>query len=175
MRVVALSRQIYTSPSAKKKHILGISLIVILLALIAGAVIYSLNVRYKPPEHDVRAQKGLPKVDENYLFGRIESDYGYRFFMAGNLFRQEDGSVNIYFTNPAGSEVDLMAEIYDDSSGELLFRSGLLYPAEYVDNLPPLGKYENEYRDILVKVYALEKDDHTSAGTTELRLALQPW
>ena len=168
-------RQTYDSITVKKNNRRGGAVIAVIILAILAVVIYGINIKYRPPEHEAHATSGKPEVDESFLYRTIESDFGYSFAMAANLYRQEDGSVRIFLTNPSENDFYLMCEVYDMDTAELYYKSGLLSPGEYVDSLKPEGDFENVFHNISVKVYALDMEDYTSEGTTELNLALQPW
>lgn len=169
------SRQIFISERDRKKKLAGIILITALLVACAAVLIYSLTVRYSPPALDKNRQTGVPIVEGSYLYKQLESDFGYSFSMAANLYRQEDGTVNVYFTNPEDNQVSLMCEILDAATGDSLYKSGRIEPGEYVEKLKPSKDFQNILYNIVVKVYAFEPDTYLSAGTTELRMILQPW
>ncbi len=168
-------RQVYTSAEDTIRILrsLIITGAVFVIAIVVGIV--SSQLRYHPPEHDENAKSGLPIVEDSYLYREIETDFGYSFSMAANLYRQEDGSLNLYLTNPETNDVDLMCEINDMESGQLLYKSGRILPGEYLVNIPCAEEFENDYHDVSVRIYAFDREKFTSEGTTELSLALQPW
>ncbi len=168
-------KQNYSSFNDKKHIIYALALAGFILIITVLVAIISQNLSYSPPEHDQACISGTPEVDDGYLYKEIDSHFGYSFSMAANLYRQEDGSVNIYLTNPKSNDIDILCEIYEKDSALLLYKSGRICPNEYLPSLVCKEEVENKYRDILVKIYAFKKDDFTSAGTTELNLALQPW
>ena len=168
-------RQVYRSVAADRRRRAETILIIILAALFTVLLIFGLHRLYSPPARDKTAQKGTPAVDESYLYKRVDSDFGYSFSLAANLYRQEDGSVKIYLTDPDMNSVDLVCEVHDSDTGDLLYKSGRISPGEYVETLSPAAEVDNAKRDITVSVYALNSDTYKSEGTTELNLVLQPW
>ena len=169
------SRQLFSHSGPDKKRLMGLIIIGIVALLCIAAIIFSMKVSYKPPGFEAKAVQGIPAVDESFLSKEIKSDFGYRFYMAANLYRQEDGSVYIYLTDPSDNEVNLMCEVYDADTEELYYKSGVISPGEYVEALRPKKDFSNVYHDIIVRVYAFEPETYISEGTTELKLALQPW
>ena len=169
------SRQVYQSVMGKKKNRILLIVIIFILFLSILALGAGLYIKYSPPELEPMAVKGTPEVSEGYLYDTVQTDFDYIFVMAANLYRQEDGSVNIYLTNPEQNEVSIMCEIMDAVDGTVYYKSGRLLPGEYVENLKPQIDFSNTPHDIKVKVYAFEQDTYLSAGTTELKLVLQAW
>ena len=169
------SRQIFESERDKRKRRNGLIVIAALLAVCVVAVIISLTVKYAPPALDSSRVKGAPTVDGSYLYKEVKSDFDYTLYMAANLYRQADGSVNIYLTNPPSNNVSLMCEITDLTTQEVYYKSGRIEPGEYIENLPADHEFDNTVHNVMVKVYAFEPDTYESAGTTELKLVLQPW
>ena len=94
--------------------------------------------------------------------------------MAANLYQQQNGDVNIYFTNPISNSVLLRCEILDKDTGKRLYNTGYINPGEYIESVNN-SRVNNEKYDVIVKVYAYTDESFTSEGTTELSLMLQPW
>lgn len=172
---MAARRQVYRSVIADRRRTTQTIILILLLIFFLGFLMFGLHRLYSPPAHDKTAEKGAPAVDDSYLYKRIDSDFGYSFSLAANLYRQEDGSVNIFLTDMAENSVDLLCEIHDTDTGELLYKSGRICPGEYVKTLFPVAEFDNAKRDITVSVFALNSDTYKSEGTTELKLVLQPW
>lgn len=156
-----------------KKLLLVIGLVLAILAV--SLFVWGKTLKYHPPAGEINVAEGIPEVDEGYLYEEIESEYGYSFSIAANLYRQENGSCNVYFTNPSTNTVNLMCQIEDAHSGKLLYKSGVIQPGQYVENLSPSRNFKNEQRDIRVSVYAFAPDTWYSEGTTNLKMILQPW
>lgn len=173
--MVAKTRQIYRSNMGRFRFRVGLILLLLILIACIVAVVYSLVVRYIPPAHEKSAQNGIPVVKESYLYKTVTSDFGYSFSMAANLYQREDGSVSVFLTNPIENEVSLLCEIRDMETGQLYYKSGLLSPGEFVENLKPGSGFTNELHNVKVTVLAFEPETYLSAGTTELKLVLQPW
>ena len=168
-------RQTYKTVMGKNKARIGI-IVLIAILVVAGAIcIYSLNLKYAPPSLEKNVVSGVPNPSENYLYGELKTNFDYSISMAANLYQQEDGSVNIYLTNPADSEVSIMCEIYDMETDELYYKCGRIEPGYYIESLEPISEIENVQHDVVAKIYAFGLEDYTSAGTTELNLVLQPW
>ena len=172
---MTIRRQTVHTRIGRNKRIAGFAILALLLTGCIGVVIKTLATRYEPPALEEMRKQGVPEVEEGYLYTTLDSNFGYAFQLAANLYRQEDGSLNIYLTNPAESGVHILCEITDAETGEMYYRCGRLEPGTYVENLPPLIDFENKMRDIDVKVYAFTKEDFTSAGTTTMRMVLRPW
>ena len=164
---------LYSKMERKRRKIL-IPIIVIISVVFIGLIIFGLVARFKPPSHDSSAVKGVPEVDENYLYGTAQTEYGYIIQMAANLYQQKNGDVNIYFTNPISNTELLRCEIIDQDTDKVLYNTGYINPGEYIESVNN-SSVDNEEYDVIVKVYAYVDDSFESAGTTELSLKLQPW
>ena len=158
---------------AKRKRAMMIAAIFITVTL-AAAIIFAINYQhsYTPPPFESRAVVGVPHPPEMLKHTRIDAG-SFAFKIAGVLQQQEDGSLQIYLTNPEENEVYLMCEILT-SDGEAIYRSGLLRPGEYVVSLPPIAVLGDDSMDVRINIYALERDFFFSAGTVTLRNILQP-
>lgn len=169
------SRQSYRSVMRRKSRTILTLVILGILCLSIIAIIAGRMIKYRPPAHDEKAVSGEPVVSEDYLYREMSTDFGYSFLMAANLYRQEDGALNIYLTNPKTNEVNIRCEIKDRDRGTLYYKSGLILPGEYVTELKPETKFSNEPHNVDVIIYAFEPDTYLSAGTTNLKLVLQAW
>lgn len=158
-----------------QNKIIKISLIVLVLLCI-GVVVYNRNYKpvFVPPDFDPAAQAGVPAPPENMSYGGIEAPQAFKFYIAGTLFQQEDGTVLQYLTNPKDSGVNLLCEIVD-KNGEVLYKSGLIQPGYYLERLDPIKKIKNEAIEVDVKVYAYEPETYYSKGVISLGNTLQPW
>ena len=169
------SRQIYYPITDRRKRALGFAVLTFVLAGCLAVVLKTVLIEYKPPALEKESHKGSPQVEEKYLYREIETDFGYSFGIAANLFRLEDGSIDICFTNPASNTVSIRCEVTDAETGKLYFQSGRLEPGTYVMNLPALTEPDGVKHEVYAKIYAFLPKDYTSAGTTTLHLTLQPW
>ncbi len=168
-------RQIYHSTANRKKSIMAAVITAFIFIGFLMVLLISRYNKYSPPELDDKRQTGIPAPDEKYLYETIDTDYGYSFRIAANLFRQKDGSVMIYFTNPAENSVSLMCAVNDTDDGTVYYKSGRINPGEYIEKLDPNIEFENEVKNITVRIYAFEPTNYTSAGSTNLKMVLQPW
>ena len=163
------------SQMARTRMVFVLSCIAIAFAVIVGIAIWKNCFVYAPPARESNAKMGTPTPDGHYLYSGLNTDFGYQVMLAANLYRQEDGSLNIYFTNTAANEVLLLCEIVAEDSGDTLYKSGLLKPGEYVESLSPCMDFPNEATMVLVKIYAFEPKTYYSAGSTVLNVTLQAW
>jgi len=166
--------QLLFSRMERRKKSIYIPIVVIISIIAIGLLTYTLVVRYTPPSHDSDAIKGVPEVEESYLYGSVKTEYGYAIQMASNLYQQQNGDVNIYFTNPVSNSVLLRCEIIDKDTERILYSTGYINPGEYIQSVNN-SRVDNKKYDVIVKVYAYTDDSFTSEGTTELSLMLQPW
>ena len=169
-----MREQLLFSKMERKRRIIIIPIIVIVSLISIGLIVFTLVARFKPPGHDDSAKKGAPTVSEDYLYGTATTEYGYSLQMASNLYQQQNGDVNIYFTNPISNNVLLRCEIIDKDTGKTLYDMGYINPGEYIESINN-SSVDNKKYDVIAKVYAYTDESFTSEGTTELSLILQPW
>ena len=174
MSKVPTGEQLLFSRMERRRRRIIIPVIVAISIISVSLIVYILMTRYMPPSHDFTAQKGAPEVGKEYLYGTVKTEYGYTIQMAANLYQQQNGDVNIYFTNPISNSVLLRCEILDKDTGKQLYNTGYINPGEYIESVNNSGVDNNKY-DVIVKVYAYTDESFTSEGTTEISLMLQPW
>lgn len=169
------SRQIVRSGMEVKRRVILLIIILISVAAVAGVVIYSMFIKYEPPKFEANASAGTPTPEEGFLYGEVDSGFGYRFWIASNLYQQEDRKLKVFLSNPSENKVNIMCEVRKADDDELLYESGLIRPGEYVESLDPKDEFENIKYDVNVKIHAFEPETYHSAGSTTLKLVLQPW
>ncbi|MDD3219687.1 MAG: hypothetical protein PHC41_12685 [Lachnospiraceae bacterium] len=161
--------------TGKKQKIIIFSVFLLLvIAAILLLVVKVMPKSYTPPKFDETAVLGEPIPDAHFAYDEISVENGFSFFVAGNIYQQEDGSVYLYLTNPEGSDYILQGEILDES-GEVLYSTGAIKSGSYVEKLKPLKEIENKAMKVEMRIYAFEKDTWYSRGTISLNNTLQPW
>ena len=130
---------------------------------------------YVPPNFEKNKMEGIPEPDEHFMYGTIETDYGYTFSMATNVYQQEDGSVFVYFTNYEDNNVNMMCEIVNEENGETYYKSGVIVPGQYIEKLAPVKKFSNEAFDAQIMIYSFEEGTWYSGGTVEIAATVQAW
>ncbi|MEG2054414.1 MAG: hypothetical protein RR052_05665 [Oscillospiraceae bacterium] len=156
------------------KKIIFLAIGVALAVLIVALCYRALNPPYTPPPFEKMAVSGVPTPPDNMGYGEISAEGGFAFFIAGTMYQQEDGSLLVYFTNPKYSEANLQCEIKNEN-GDVIYKSGVLRPGEYVERLQPQTKLANEATKIELDVYAFEPETWYSKGTINLQNVLQPY
>lgn len=132
------------------------------------------TIPYIPPPFEPNAVEGIPEPPTNMGYSPVDAEGGYAFALAGNLYRQENGDLCIYFTNPDDSNVWMMCEIESHDYG-VIYKSGVLKQGEYIERLTPLTEFPNEATKIEIKIYGFEPENWQSKGTVYLNTTLQPW
>jgi len=157
---------------SKRARVWVITAVILITALAAATFAASYQPPYKPSPFEPDAVAGKPEPPENFGYSEIDAAGRFTFGLAGVMYRQEDGSLRVYFSNPEESEAYLMCEIIDPK-GATLYRSGLLRPGEYVVSLYPVTKPNHEAVNIEIKVYALDPEHYYSIGMVTLDNILQ--
>lgn len=143
--------------------------------LFAAIIIFAVHYepQYKLPLFESKAESGLPNPPKNFDYQAIPTEE-WQCYIAATTYQQEDGSLKVYFTNPEGNEAYLMCEV-TDSTGKILYKSGIIIPGNYVESLYPIKKLKNEAIEIEIKIYAFEPEYYYSLGTLIIRNVLQPY
>ena len=161
--------------SGLRQKVIGILLIMVLFG-IAGMCLWMSSIEvYIPPEFEGNAITGVPKPDEHFRYGTVETDYGFAFSMATNVYQQEDGSVFVYFTNYEDNNVNMMCEIVNEENGETYYKSGVITPGQYIEKLVPVMEFPNEAFDARIMIYSFEEGTWYSGGTVEIAATVQAW
>lgn len=166
--------QLYQSPRQEKRIWFIRIAVMLLVAVLAGILIYTYQNRYVPPKHDTSAKTGMPQVEASYLYGDVYTAFGYHFSLASNLYQNANKEVCIYLTNPAENNIYLLCEMKDIKTGKTLYKTDYIKPGEYIERIKN-ESVKNTHYDVELIVYAFNMTDFTSEGTTNLQLELQPW
>ena len=168
---------------AKTGRSLNIILAVLLCAGLMVNIMRTTTVRlpwsksiYIKPPLDKTATYGMPikSSTEPFSYSQGELGNGINFNMATTLYRQKDGSIIVYLTNPVNSSTYLLCEI-KDQNGRIVAKSGRVAPGKYVADLKPKSAWENEAMPITVFIYAMDLKEGYSLGSLEYETTLQPW
>lgn len=154
---------------------MGIFLIIFLFSIAGICLWISKNEIYIPPEFEINAVDGIPVPDEHFMYGTIETDYGFVFSMATNVYQQEDRCVYVYLTNYEDNNVNMMCEIVNKNTGETYYKSGVITPGQYVEKLMPSMEFPNEAFDAQIMIYSFEEGSWHSGGTVEITAIVQAW
>ena len=142
-------------------------LLTVVFALTA-VFLYTYEKPHKPPPFEENAQIGVPEIpDDNTHYSVLDTGNFHVGFL-GIIERGDDDSLTVYFTNPQENDVYLMCMIADTDGNEL-YKSGLLRPGEYVNELSPIAKVKGEFENAVVEVYAFEPETYYSRGSIVLQ------
>lgn len=124
---------------------------------------------FTPPPFEENAVSGVPAVPEGLGWGELDAK-AYRASVCG-VIRVENGSADVWFTNPESNAVWLKLRILD-KNGNILGETGIIKPGEYVqrisfDTLPQSGDA------IMLKLMAYEPETYHSAGAVTLNTTIQ--
>lgn len=161
--------------SSLRQKILFILLMLVMFGIAGICLWISENGVYVPPEFETNAINGTPQPDEHFMYGTLETDYGFTFSIATNLYQQEDGSVYVYFTNYDDNNANMMCEIINEDNGKTYYKSGVIVPGQYIEKLSPATKFPNEAFKAKVMIYSFEEGTWYSAGTVEISAMVQGW
>lgn len=161
--------------SGLRQKVIWILLIVVLLGIAGICYWISKEGVYIPPKFEKNVLEGIPKPDAHFMYGTIETDYGFTFSMATNIYQQEDGSVFVYFTNYEDNNVSMMCEIVNEETGETYYKSGVITPGQYMEKLLPVKEFPNEAFNAQIMIYSFEEGTWYSGGTVEIAATVQAW
>jgi len=159
--------------SLKKRVIIFISIISTLAFTAAALFALLYNAPYNPPPFEPKALQGTPQPPDDSGYSIIDAAGNFTVGAAGNMQYDEDGSLQIYLTNPKENDVYIMCAI-TDAAGKTLYKSGLLRPGEYVVSFDPIIKQKEAFgeAEIAVKIYAFEPENYYSMGAITLKSSI---
>lgn len=170
-----IRKQSVVVQSGLRKKVVGILLLLGLFSIAGICLWITERGIYVPPEFEKNVIEGVPKPEEHFMYGTLETEYGYRFSMATNIYQQEDRSAYVYLTNYEENNVKMMCEIRNQETGEICYKSGVILPGQYVEKLVPVTEFPNEAFDAMIMIYAFEEESWYSAGTVEIAATVQAW
>ena len=126
------------------------------------------TLKFVPPSFSEDFEYGAPKVpdDKVHSYREIYKD-GMTFtsYICGEVVI-ENGSADVYFTNPKGNSVWMKLRVFN-SKGDVIAETGLIRPNEYIksvkfDTIPENGE------KIVMKIMTYEPYTYESAGAVPL-------
>ncbi len=168
-------RKQYAGSIVLHRGLYVVILAVILLALGVGSFLKRKEEDYKNPSFEVNAIQGKPEEGDEYGYAEGETEYGFTFGLAQNLYLQEDKTLVLEAANPQQNDVYLKYVITEEESSKVLFETGVLKPGEYVSSLEPATDLENEFQKVQITVYAFDPETWYSRGKVNVEWQIQPW
>lgn len=158
------------------KILLGIAGVLCVVCIVCvGVMFYALEAsrvkteKFVPPPFEASASTGTPEVPEDLGWQEMDAQ-AYKFSICG-VFTPQNGSADIWLTNPKNNKVWMKVRVLD-MDGNTLGETGLIKPGEYVRNV----KLETEPKaddNIQLKIMAYEPDTYYSAGTVSLNTTVK--
>lgn len=170
-------KRTYQKPSYERKRLIWLVFIGMLACLcVAGTCFFQYkNQQYKPPKFEENAVKGEVEVGGKFNHSVASTDYGFSFGIAKNLYLQKDKSLVVMAANSEKNSKYLQYQIIDKGTKEVLYKTGILRPGEYVEKINPASEVKNKKYEIIIQINAFEPDTWYSAGKIEIGWLLQPW
>jgi len=153
-----------------KRLIIILAAAALVLAAVLTAVIIRSNSQSKftPPEFDAAAVEGMPAPPESLHWAK--ADLTLYTVYAASVLTVQDGSTDIYFTNPAENAVWVKLRLLD-AQGAVLGETGLLKPGQYVQKIK-LEKIPADGSAVSLKIMAYEPDTYHSAGSAAMKTTI---
>lgn len=168
-------KQSFVVKSEVRRNAKYLLLVTVLFAVAVICFWASRQEFYTPPEFEKNPSVGIPEVDEHFMYGTVETEYGFRFSMATNVYQQADQSAYVYFTNYEENAVNMMCEIRNAENGQICYRSGVITPGQYIEKLFPVTEFPNEAFEANIMIYTFEEGSWHSGGTVEISATVQAW
>lgn len=152
------------------RRVIIIVAVAVSAALIIGAIVFMNTRTYEPPAFDVNAVTGEPIVPEElgYGIGGASDDSSFKAGLASKWVREQDGSLPVWFTNPAENDVYLLIRVTRAEDQKVIYESGLIRPGEYVEKLTPLESLSSDPINVDAAIYSFDPDNYHSMGTFHL-------
>lgn len=164
----------YSKASRKTRVLYAARLGVILMALIVtGILVFQrLNTTpaFVPPAFDKSAQVGEPTPDLDLGYTAVNVEQGFEIRLCGRLF-VKNNEVEINLTNPISNDVWMMTELQDEN-GQVLAKSGIIKPGEYVQSITLLKKVTVAETNVKIVVIGYAPDTYASRGTVGMKTVL---
>lgn len=170
------NREIPQFSKTSKRNIIVYGLIigVIIVALIFTGiyVIGRLNAtpEFIPPGFDASAQIGEPTPPLDFGYTTVNVEQRFDIKLCGRLFAQNN-TIDIYLTNPASNNVWMMTEVQDEN-GEVLAKSGIIKPGEYVQSIALAKNVTAAETNVKIVVIGYDPDSYASRGIVGMNTTL---
>ena len=119
---------------------------------------------FTPPPFALDAQSGVPQAPENLGWSMLDARV-YRVGICGEV-RIQDGSADLWLTNPEDNNLWLKLRVLDEK-GNVLAETGLIRPGEYLQTVD-FTQMPSPGEKIQLKIMAYEPQTYYSAGSVVL-------
>jgi hypothetical protein len=149
-----------------------ITVYAIFVAAVVCFALYTLYEKYTPgatiafaaPESEAKAVAGTPSnVDDSLNYTQIAIGDELSVSMCGNLYANEDNTIDVYFTSDA-SNTSWVRLILLDAEGAEIASTGLVSPGEYVQQVELNEKLESPI-EATVKILTYNPETYISEGS----------
>jgi hypothetical protein len=126
--------------------------------------------KYIPPAFDSSAQIGEPTPPADLGYTSMAVEQGLCIKLCGRLF-VKNNSVDLYFTDPKSNDVWLMIKL-QDKNGNVLAKSGIIKPGEYIKSVSMLKSITADKTNIKIVVAAFSPNTYISKGSVSVETVL---
>lgn len=141
--------------------------VIVMIAVLANPKVGEPQA-FTPPPFEEAAASGVPNVPEGLGWGELDAKV-YKASVCG-VIRVEDGSADVWFTNPESNTLWLKLRILD-KDGNIVGETGIIKPGEYVQSVAfyavPAGG-----EAVSLKLMAYEPETYHSAGAVTLNTTI---
>lgn len=124
---------------------------------------------FTPPPFDATAVQGTPEVPEGLGWSEIDAQV-YRASICSVIIAEE-GTADVWLTNPENNEVWLKLRLID-SSGQVLGETGIIRPGEYVQSVKLNTEVETG-ESVSMKLMGYVPETYYSAGSVTLNTSIE--
>lgn len=144
-----------------------IALVVMTAALAANTI--QKQKEFTPPPFEAAAVSGTPDVPEGLGWSELDAQ-AFKAAVCG-VITAEDGSADVWLTNPETNEVWLKLRVLD-LEGTVLGETGLIRPGEYVQSVA-FTEVPESGSALALKLMAYEPETYYSAGAVTLNTVMK--
>jgi hypothetical protein len=151
-----------------------ISLLVI-VPILAGVIIYQILNPVNSLEYEENVMVGLmPGVDRDALLASLQAntDNSAVAFSINAMPTVVGTSMDLFFENPAENEKDIQLTIYEDETGEEIYKSKAIRGGNYLSTVTLLKEFEPGSYAATAQIIALDTETHEQIGETAAGLTL---
>ena len=152
-----------------KQILLGLVALLALLLAVSTALWYLKEEKtgFVPPEFDENAVSGTPQIPEGANYQLLDIKEGYKVRMCVNP-TVSDGYLSLYFTSDPDNTLWVSAMILSEE-GNILGRTGILRPGEYLTKVPVTGELRHG-ENVIVKILSYEWETYYSLGAANAQI-----
>ena len=128
--------------------------------------------RFRVPARETEMIQGNPQqIEEKLHYQTVDLAEGFKIALCGRPQIGNDRELVLYLTSMKENDVWIRAVVYNEQKQQL-GSTGVLYPGEWVENIPLDTPVENG-QTVIIKIISYQPETYYSKGSADIKVNVQ--